>query len=201
MEDETAMFTKTRNKRFISAVSLLLLAGALVLALCPAAYAEDWQAMYEALCGNQMPVVYPATATGKEFDIALLTPQLANRPDNQSIVMTVMGDGFTVADQAKFNYYAQMFAKNVLQISPYDEYVDRLKIYRVNVISNESGITRDSSTDGQNVEGLDPRDTYFGGSCWNSGTQRSLSANRDKVLATGRAHTTNDTLIMLLMNT
>ena len=172
----------------------LLLALLIALLISPAALAaEDW-GLPE---GSPEPIVY--TDADKEFSYALLNPQNADVPNDKAVIITVLGDGFTTEDQGKFNYYAQLFANHALEIKPFDEYADCIKIYRINVISNESGVTRDQSTDGENVPGLDPRDTYFNSSLWNGGTQRALRADTDKALELSYSYFP-DSWVMLLLN-
>lgn len=171
---------------------VVLLALALAMLISPAALADDWKLPE----GSPTPIVY----TDKEFDYALLNPENKDVPNDKAVIIAVLGDGFTVDDQAKFNHYAQLFANHALEIKPFDEYADRIKIYRINVVSNESGVTRDQSTDGLDVPGLDPRDTYFNSSLWNGGTQRALRADTDKALAVAEEYL-GECWTMLLMNT
>jgi len=158
-----------------------------------ASTAEEWDEMFEAewraMGLSAPPTLMPApggsfgsgtNAGVREFTYSLVTPAAAGRADADSVVIVLMGDGFTssAADQAKWRYYCQYFARNVLNYKPFDEFQDAIKIYRIDVVSNSSGVTRSDSPDGRNMPGIDPKDTYFGGVLWSSGMARLGSASR-----------------------
>ncbi len=60
--------------------------------------------------------------------------------DNENFVIVIMGDGYTADRQEKFVEDATEKAQNMLTWSPYKDYSDRINIYAVQVVSNESGI-------------------------------------------------------------
>ena len=76
----------------------------------------------------------------------------------------------------KWHYYCQYYANNVIKYNPFNEFLDILKIYRVDVLSKDSGTTRGDSPDGRNLEGT-VKDTYFGGYLWNRNMARLGGAN------------------------
>lgn len=71
--------------------------------------------------------------------------------DNENFVIAIMGDGYTLDQQDKFVEDATKRAQGMLQWSPYKDYSDRINIYAVQVVSNESGISYDDVS----------LDTYF----------------------------------------
>ena len=72
--------------------------------------------------------------------------------DKENFVIVIMGDGYTVDEQHKFLQDAKQKAQGMLRWSPYKEYSDRINIYAVQAVSNESGIS---------VYGGKNADTYF----------------------------------------
>ena len=72
--------------------------------------------------------------------------------DKENFVILIMGDGYTVEEQDKFLRDVAEKARGMLTWSPYKEYSDRINIYAVQAVSNESGI---SEYGGKSV------DTYF----------------------------------------
>ena len=72
--------------------------------------------------------------------------------DKENFVIVIMGDGYTAEQQDQFLEDVKRKAQGMLSWSPYKEYSDRINIYAVQVVSNESGI---SEYRGKSV------DTYF----------------------------------------
>lgn len=72
--------------------------------------------------------------------------------DKENFVIVIMGDGYTAEEQDKFLQDAAEKARGMLTWSPYKEYSDRINIYAVQAVSNESGI---SEYGGKSI------DTYF----------------------------------------
>ena len=72
--------------------------------------------------------------------------------DKENFVIVIMGDGYTAQQQDQFVKDATQKAQGMLTWSPYKEYSDRINIYAIQTISNETGI---SEYGGKSV------DTYF----------------------------------------
>ena len=72
--------------------------------------------------------------------------------DKENFVIVIMGDGYTAGQQDQFLEDATNKARGMLTWSPYREYSDRINIYAVQTVSNESGI---------GVYGGKSPDTYF----------------------------------------
>lgn len=60
--------------------------------------------------------------------------------DKENFVIVIMGDGYTAGQQDQFLEDATQKARGMLTWSPYREYSDRINIYAVQAVSNESGI-------------------------------------------------------------
>lgn len=72
--------------------------------------------------------------------------------DRENFVIVIMGDGYTASQQEQFVEDATKKAQGMLTWSPYKEYSDRINIYGIPAVSNESGIS---------VYGGKSVDTYF----------------------------------------
>lgn len=72
--------------------------------------------------------------------------------DKENFVIVIMGDGYTAGQQDQFLEDATQKVRGMLTWSPYREYSDRINIYAVQAVSNESGI---------GVYGGKSPDTYF----------------------------------------
>ena len=59
--------------------------------------------------------------------------------DKENFVIVIMGDGYTAEQQDQFLEDVKRKAQGMLSWSPYKEYSDRINIYAVQVVSNESG--------------------------------------------------------------
>lgn len=90
----------------------------------------------------------------------------SGRPDSDSIVLTFLGDGFTETEQDKFisaatsaiDYLLGNPSKKIKGCYPFNEFRDYFTVYAIEVISNESGVSRDPVTNKKIV------DNYFGSS-------------------------------------
>lgn len=60
--------------------------------------------------------------------------------DRENFVILIMGDGYTADQQEQFLEDATNKARGMLTWSPYKEYSDRINIYAMQVVSNESGV-------------------------------------------------------------
>lgn len=67
----------------------------------------------------------------------------SGRSDNQSIVITIMGDGFTSTQQATFISAATNAANYLIEQYPMSLFKDYFNIYAIEVVSAQSGVSRD----------------------------------------------------------
>jgi len=186
--------------------------------------ATKWDALFEAewqaMGFTEAPEVFPGpggpygplsgnwTAGNSGYadhPFALITNN-ADRADEDAFVIVLFGDGFTDSDydQAKWRYYSQFFARNFFRIRPFNEFEDLIKIYRIDIASNDTGATRSDSPDGRNMPGVDPKDTYFGGFLWNQGMARlGGAANTARATNMARSYVPNNLAAsrVILLNT
>ncbi len=91
----------------------------------------------------------------------------SGKPDDQSIVLTIMGDGYTADQQEDFIDSAQRVVEFLLGnpdsdakgFYPYNLFRDFFTVYAIEVISNESGVSRDADYNNNHIV-----DNYFGSS-------------------------------------
>ena len=74
---------------------------------------------------------------GQSFETV---PLLQNGDNSKRVVIAVLGDGFTAAQQAAFTTSAQNTVNYLFTKSPYTEYKNYFNAYAVKVISTESGV-------------------------------------------------------------
>lgn len=98
----------------------------------------------------------------------------SGRPDEYSIVISIMGDGFTSSEQDLFIDKAQemvdyMFGNEstgIPGIAPFNEYKSLFTVYAIEVISEESGVNKDVDIEDYYRVNLDDYkvNNYFGSS-------------------------------------
>jgi len=89
----------------------------------------------------------------------------ANRID-----LVVVGDGYTTGELGLYAEHAQRGVDDLFAIAPFDEYAPLFNVHRVDVISNESGVSGDPTSDVS-------RDTALQMRFWCGGTERLLCLN------------------------
>lgn len=91
----------------------------------------------------------------------------SGKSDSESIVVTIMGDGFTATEQNSFINAANAAANYLIGndvtgdqgFYPYNLFRDYFTIYAIKVVSEESGVSRDASTNNGDIV-----NNYFGSS-------------------------------------
>ena len=68
-------------------------------------------------------------------------------PPEQALDIAILGDGFTEDELDTFAAYADTMADAILSTPPLDDYADRINLYRVDVVSPESGVSYDCVED------------------------------------------------------
>lgn len=111
----------------------------------------------------------------------------SGKPDSESIVVTLMGDGFTATEQNIFinaannavNYLIGNASTGDPGFYPYNLFRDYFTIYAIKVISEESGVSRDSNTNNGHIV-----NNYFGSSFYygnnSSNIQRGLVITKNE---------------------
>lgn len=103
-------------------------------------------------------------AAPPSFEVVKL---LDNGPDSENIVLTIMGDGFTAAQQDAFIAAAVRLSGDLLTRHPFGSFQDAFNVYAIKVISRQSGAAENP---GETV------DNYFGSKFYFDGvTERLLS--------------------------
>lgn len=94
-----------------------------------------------------------------------------NGPDANRLVIVIMGDGFTAANLATgtFSNKTTSFLNALLGTSPWNSYSALVNVYRVDIVSNESGADYE---DAAPEAGGTLKDTYLNAGFWVGGTER-----------------------------
>src|SRR5215216_5686114 len=72
---------------------------------------------------------------------------LDNGPDGQKLVFAVVGDGYAAADQAKYvNDVNNLVINGVLTQDFYRDNIRAFNVYRVDLVSNASGVSQPDAT-------------------------------------------------------
>ena len=100
-------------------------------------------------------------------------------PDDNRMVLVLVGDGYTAAEEDKFWSDAEATVVAMLNASPYREYAGYINVYADFVVSNESGADRPAPCFSPEVF----RDTAFDGKYCTANTQRLATVNNSKVFA------------------
>lgn len=103
-----------------------------------------------------------------------MTQLLRAGPPGVKRDLAVLGDGFAAVDQATYNAHVQdMLMDEVFRRDYFYEDAQAFNVYRVNLISQDSGVTRHTYDSNGNLVSTDPKntalDTIFTGSwdrCW-----------------------------------
>lgn len=110
--------------------------------------------------------------TAPQFNVRTLAK--SKKPDEQSLVVTIMGDGFIETEQNIFIEAATEVSEYLLGFYPFSLFADVFSIYAIEVISNESGVSRDYNNWVQ--ARLHVVDNYFGSRFWSdNATERALN--------------------------
>lgn len=88
-----------------------------------------------------------------------------NASPDKVVNLVILGDGYTSDQQEKFLEDVNINVEGMLQLEPWKSYKNKINIYAIKVISNESGAANRPS---------EPIDNYFGSSFYTSGIERLL---------------------------
>lgn len=120
---------------------------------------------------------------------------LSSGPTANRINMVILGDGYTAAQESKFESDAAGILSHMLDKSPFGEYSGLLNAYAIYVSSNESGADHPS-------QGI-YRDTYFDGTFEVAGITRLTgisSSGYSKVYALLAEHVPEYDIILMVLN-
>ena len=113
----------------------------------------------------------------------------SGKPDENSIVLVFMGDGFTVDEQNIFleevnkltNNLFGNYEENIKGIYPFNLFKEFATVYAVKVISNESGVSRDGDSNNGVIVDNYFGSSYYNGSNWSTDTRLLVISQSDKV--------------------
>ncbi len=77
--------------------------------------------------------------TGVNWGTPKFTTLVENGDPDNRLDIAIIGDGYTVAEQAMFNEDARVLVEAFTQIEPMRTYIKHFNFHRINVISKESG--------------------------------------------------------------
>jgi len=98
---------------------------------------------------------------------APFTTLIDNGPSSNRIDLVVVGDGYTVSDLPAYAVHAQSGVDDLFATPPFDRYKPLFNVHRVQVLSDESGVSGDPTADVS-------RDTALGMRFWCGNTERAL---------------------------
>ena len=75
-------------------------------------------------------------ATVPNFRVDVLNH--SGRPDSESIVVTIVGDGFAANEQEAFMGVARAFRDSLLNTKSFNVFTDQINIYAIRVVSDVS---------------------------------------------------------------
>ena len=115
----------------------------------------------------------PLSAAEAEADGAVSALHRTGATDER-LDLVFVGDGYTAGQQEDFHKDAEAKWADVTAIEPYKSSTDKMNVWTVDAVSNESGVSGDPSQDVV-------KDTALGSYFWCDGMERLLCADLDKV--------------------
>ena len=97
-------------------------------------------------------------------------------PDSNRLVLVVMGDGFTRSQLEAYRAHVRGFLHHFLNTRPWKDLAQTVNIYRVDVLSNESGVDYEDAAPNK---GGTPKDTYLEASFWVGENERLMCLVND----------------------
>ncbi|MCK2218950.1 M64 family metallopeptidase [Actinomadura sp. ATCC 31491] len=143
----------------------------------------------------------PAPAAAAEPGAATVVPVQVTGPPAKRFNLIVMGDGYTEADQAKFRADVDRHLNVMWSIEPFKSYRNYVNVYRIDIVSGESGVSCDPGLDAPRR--TTPLSMGFWGRCNPASVQRLITmdnaaATRYADLVTGA--TSGNRQILALAN-
>ncbi len=119
-------------------------------------------------------------------------------PDTQRFNIVIMGDGYQTSEISDFEARAQEVVNDFNSQTVYGSCQNAVNFYRVNIISDDSGVDKPSPCYGSPTL----RDTYLDAKyCGDGSTQRCIgSSNGTLIASTANSATTNWHLALVLVN-
>jgi len=143
--------------------------------------------------GNPLHVEVPPEVQ-RFSQTSAVTPLLVNGPSENRIDLVFVGDGYTAAQLGQYASDVDSVWPTFLAEPPLAEYVSYFNLYRVDVISPESGVDNDPTNGIQ-------RNTALDMGYWCSGVQRLLCVNVFKANQEARNAPAKDVVLALANST
>jgi len=125
---------------------------------------------------------------------------LDNGPDTDRFVLVLLAEGYTEAQLPQFANHAQQFVDTLVTTPPFDVFCQAFNVYRLDVISNESGAD-DPKTAKCNGTGA-VRDTYFDATfCGDDKIRRLLVVNNATAISEMDSHVPEWDQGLVIVNT
>lgn len=131
-----------------------------------------------------MPVTSVTAAHAADVGSATVVPVHVTGDPAKRFNLVVLGDGYTEADMPKFRANVDEQLNTLLAFEPWKSYRSYLNIYRVEIVSGESGVSCDPSP--TSPRRTTPLGMSFWSGCRSDGVQRLL------VMDSGKAKTFAD---------
>ncbi|MER7368670.1 M64 family metallopeptidase, partial [Nonomuraea wenchangensis] len=143
----------------------------------------------------------PAVAAAAAPGAATVVPVQVTGPPAKRFNLVVMGDGYTEAEQAKFRADVDRHLNVMWSIEPFKSYRNYVNVYRIDIVSGESGVSCDPGLDAPRR--TTPLSMGFWGRCNPGSVQRLITmdnaaATRYADLVTGT--TSGNRQILALAN-
>jgi hypothetical protein len=127
-----------------------------------------------------LPFVSPIVTADYAPGPLRVTKSRDTGPDENRLVLVVMGDGYTGAelDAGALSNQVSRFMDHLFSTSPWNACVGVVNVYQVDLVSNESGADYEDAPPGS---GGTLRDTYLDARFWAGGTERALALSGEGI--------------------
>jgi hypothetical protein len=117
-------------------------------------------------------------------------------PNEDGWNLVILSDGYQEDELDQFEEHTQNFIDLLQATPPFDDFVDQMNVFRVNVASDESGADNPAACGGDDAT---PR-TFFDSSFCNAGVKRLLVADNERVLETAFDEVPEAHAVLLIVN-
>ncbi|GIJ45041.1 peptidase [Virgisporangium aliadipatigenens] len=111
----------------------------------------------------------PIRAGAAEPDVgsATLTPLQVTGPAAQRLNLVVLGDGYTASEQEKFRADVDRHMNVLWSMEPFRSYRSYFNVYRIEIVSGQSGIRCDPDDDPPDPNRITPLGLHYADGCTN----------------------------------
>src|SRR5690349_20846103 len=119
------------------------------------------------MAGALLAAPLRAGAAEPEVGSATLVPLQVTGPAAQRLNLVVLGDGYTAAEQGKFRADVDRHLNVLWSIEPFRSYRAYFNVYRIEIVSGESGIRCDPDDDPPDPDRITPLGLHYSDGCAN----------------------------------